>query len=516
MRNKMCLYPDYAAELDALDSMTISPDKGVDVNLLYRIINKHKYNAQYNKKLYERYKVIEEGLPIRSRKPRFVDEPDAINNRINNDFFGEIIDFKVGYFAGAPVSYSYSATQEAQETTGGEDAIAAATKALTDFVTRNNMYDIDMEITKFAAVCGYAARLFYIEEGTGDERCMVIEPFETIVLSNTELSEPKYALRYYKFKDIHDKTVWNVEFYDSANIYYYQGNLGHLEFIRSEPHMFDFCPLQIIPNNKELTGDAESVLELIDAYDREFSDCDNELESFARAYMVFENINASDEELKAAQKTGTIKIFTGSASGKAYFLTKDINDTFTDNQLKRTEDNIYRFSKTPNLNDDTFNSASGISLKFKLTGLETKCGMFQAKMQAAGTYMFKLLASAWNKKSIAFDPLQCVMDFKRNFPLDLVSEAQAATQMIAAGLPKRVAYSLAFSGIDDIDYVMQLIEEEQNDLYDIDLGDNGGDSLDERVMSRLTELLRKYDNNLDDIVAELTGGNEGVTGEGVE
>ncbi len=50
------------------------------------------------------------------------------------------------------------------------------------------------------------------------------------------------------------------------------------------------------------------------------------------------------------------------------------------------------------------------------------------------------------------------MKFSRNFPLDLVSEAQAAQTMIAAGLPKRVVYGLAFSGIDDVDEVLQEIE----------------------------------------------------------
>ena len=80
-----------------------------------------------------------------------------------------------------------------------------------------------------------------------------------------------------------------------------------------------------------------------------------------------------------------------------------------------------------------------------------------------------------------------MMDFKRNFPLDILSEAQAAQQMINAGLPKRIAYQLAFSGIDDIDYVMQLIEEEESgipplfddvdDTDDVnsDVGDEGGD-----------------------------------------
>ncbi|MDO5397052.1 MAG: phage portal protein [bacterium] len=476
MRNTLAEYPDYSAEIEALDNGGISAE-GIDVKLLYRIINKHKHNARYNKKLYSRYKVNEGGVPIFERTPRF--DAKEINNRINNDFFGEIIDFKVGYFAGEAVGYSYSTTKESARDTGGDKAVEAAGKVLTDFVTRNNMYDVDMEITKFSAICGYAGRLFYVDE-SGNERCMVVEPFECIVLSNAEVTEPRYAVRYYKTKDIHDKTVWKVEFYDNTMIYYYEGNLGNLAFVKAEPHMFSYCPLQIIPNNKEMIGDAEKVLELIDSYDKDLSDCDNDIESFARAMLVFENLGVTKQQMEEAQASGVFKFFTGAANGKAYYLTKDINDTFTENHINRVEKNIYRFSKTPNLNDEQFNSASGISLKFKLTGLETKCGMFEAKMQAAGTYMFKLLAECWGRHlKVEVDPLQCVMDFKRNFPLDVLSEAQAAQAMINAGLPKREAYSMAFSGIDDIDYVMQLIEKEQNGippLFD-DNDEPGGDDI---------------------------------------
>lgn len=102
-------------------------------------------------------------------------------------------------------------------------------------------------------------------------------------------------------------------------------------------------------------------------------------------------------------------------------------------------------------------------MRFKLHGLETKCGMYQAQMMNAAQYMWKLLSSAWAKKGIKVDPLQITMDFKRNFPQDLVNEAQVIQALISAGLPKAVAYSL-LSFVDDVDYIMQLIEAEKNEM----------------------------------------------------
>lgn len=448
------LYPDFTAFIDEIEKNGVTPE------LVSKIIERHRPNSRYNEALFKRYTTMDGAVPIFKRKPRF-NEADPINNKINNDFFSEIVDFKTGYFAGKPIAYGYSKSEEAEEMTGGAEAVDNATKALTDFTTRNNMYGVDMETTKYASIYGYAGRLFYIDPD-GEERVMPVHGFETIILSKTNISEPQYAIRYYKTYDINNVETWVVEFYDNTNIYTYKGYLSQLQPDGEErPHMFDYCPLQGIANNKEMLGDAEKVLALIDDYDKVLSDNSNEVEAFVHAYLIFEGLRIDDDTIDKGQNSGSF-VFpaTGTQQGKAYFLTKNINDAFTEHHLQRLEDNIYRFSRTPNLSDDTFGSASGVSLKFKLHGLETKCGMFEAKMLDAAQYMFKVLASAWVKKAIAFDPLQVTLDFKRNFPLDRQSEATTAQAFIAAGLPKEWVYS-QISGIDDVDYIMEMSEREK-------------------------------------------------------
>ena len=462
VRSKKQLYPDYTAEIEEINK------NGISVSLLYKIIHKHRGNSLYNKKLYERYQALLECVPIYSRKPRYNDNENVINNKIANDFFSEIVDFKTGYFAGKAIAYSYSQTDESEEQTGSKFEVEKASKVISDFVTRNNMFDVDMETTKFASIYGYAGRLFFIDL-EGNERVMPVHGYETIILSNTNITEPIYAIRYYCSKDIDGNKIWKVEFYDNANIYYYQGNLADLkETGEVKPHMFNYCPLQGIPNNKELMGDAEKVLSLIDDYDKDVSDNSNEVEAFVHAILCFENIRIDDKEITKAQHSGALRYNNGTHNGKAYYLTKQINDAFTEHHLERLKNNIYRFSKTPNLSDETFSAASGVSLRFKLQGLETKCGMFEAKMVAAGTYMFKLLASSWNKRGYNVDYLQCIMDFSRNFPLDLENEAQTAVMLKSVGLPMREILG-KLSIIDDVDYTMRLIEEEKNDIPHLEI-----------------------------------------------
>lgn len=459
MRRRSELYPDYCAEIAEIRK------NGITVELLTKIINDHEANSRKNKELYDRYRVLQEAIPIFARKPRFHENgSQSINNQINNNFFGELIDTKVGYYAGKPVLYKYGEDSESEEETGGEEATERASKELKEFVKRNNMYDIDMETTKFASICGYCGRLFYIDT-EGKERILIIPPYETIILSEREITEPEFAIRYYICQDINDREIVKVEFYDKTNIYYYEGSKDAYIYRDTKCHLFDYCPLQGIPNNREMMGDAEGVLSLIDDYDCAFSDSSNDIESFANAYMVYKNAKLRDESTELTNESGIIEIEPDdpAAPYDVYYLTKNLDGSFVNTHLDRAEDNIYRFGKSPNLNDPEFNASSGVALKIKMTGLETKCGMFQAKHQSANMYMFKLLASSYKKKGIAFDEMQCNTSYRRNFPVDFLGDAQAVQALITAGLPKEIAFK-ALSFIDDIDYVLQLIEDEKDGI----------------------------------------------------
>lgn len=460
LRTEAELYPNYS------DAINIINEHGISDELLHKIIQRHKPNALYNRSLYKRYEMLQFEVPILNREPRFkIEKGKPINNKLANDFFGEIVDFATGYFAGKPIAYSYDDTEESAEDEKIESIRnEKAIKALSDFVTRNNMFDRDMEATKFAAICGYAGRLFY-RDPDGCERVMILPAHETIILSDTDITEPQYAVRYFYNQDLNGNTVWQAEFYDSADVVYYKGSsVNSLAEYKREPHYYGSCPLQGIPRNSEMMGDPEKVMTLIDAYDRCTSDCSNQIESEVNSKTVYKNVKIDDEEIQKSNVSGAIKFMDPTGNSDIFKLQNNANDNFTEHHLERLKNNIYRFSKTPNLSDETFGTASGESLKFKLTGHETKCGMFQAKMMSAGVYMFKLLAFCFNARKIAFDPLQCTMAFTRNFPIAMLAEAQTAQALIAAGVPEEIAYAAALSFVDDIGRLMQIKEREKNDI----------------------------------------------------
>jgi SPP1 family phage portal protein len=458
-RNEMELFPDCSEFIEEIEN------NGISANLIYKIIQKHLPNAMYNRKLYKRYIGLDGYVPIFNRQPKYEEEP--INNKLNNDYFGLIVNAKVGCWGGRPISYSYSITEEAEDDTGGKEKIETAKRTLSDFVVRNNMHQVDIQTAQNAAIYGYSGRLAFIDK-EGNERIKAIPGYETIILSDMDISEPEYAIRYYEEMDIDGVKHWVVDFYDDKYMTTYKGDLMSLEETGKKLHLFDYCPLQGVANNQECMGDVERVLPLIDDYNKVLSDNSNEIEAFVHA-MLLVNLNTDDDVIKKAQKTGALIIPPVGSQQNAEpvkWLTKNINDGFTEHHLERLNDNIFTFSQTPNFLDEKFGNVSGVALEQKFNGMREKCTVFTANFNNSSFYMWKVLCSSWKKKGIDIDPMHIIMDSKLNIPQDLEGEARTVQTLIGAGLPKRYAYS-KLSDVEDVEWIMNEIEAEKDEITEM-------------------------------------------------
>ena len=468
---------NYRAELRALDENGGVPT----IEIIKKILNKHYPKRQHMMGLYDRYTCNMDSVPIFNRE---FDDPSAINNKVNNDYFSELVNTKVGYFAGAPFSYAYSQLAE-EEDEGSpislfdEEPTVPQTQADIDnnqkvierFTIRNNIADKDLEITKLAEICGYAGRLMYIDTN-GDECIKVIEPWECVILARDEITEPSYGIWYYTEEFIIDgmsKEIRTIEFYNATDCYIFEDGLEGWILKQQFPHMFDYCPLQGIPNNRELLGGAEKVLALIDGIDRAVSDCNSEIEAFKLAYLLVYGVQIDEKTLQEAKRTGCFNIPPmGASESKIEYLTKQINDTFVENHLNRLEKNIYKFGQTPDMNEMAAAGTSGIAMKLRLFPLETRCAMFERKLHSANMYMFKVLASAWAKKQITIDPYEVIIEYKRTMPLDLQYESQVLASL-KGNVSDQTALGL-MSFIDNPEYELELMEKEKQNIEPLDLG----------------------------------------------
>jgi len=448
------LLPDFTYEIEQIQAGGITSD------LVKRILKKFEPRQTEMMGLYLRYLCDRHGVPIFRRR---LDDSRKVNNMLANDYLGEIVDMKTGYFAGNPISYNYSKDVEGYE---------AAQNLITRFSAENNLPDLDVETTKMAAICGYGARLLYIDK-QARERVKNLPAYGTVILTSSgDITEPEYALYVYVVLNENNSPIRKVEFYDEAKTHYFietRSNSGSFRVEKEpEPHPFGICPVVGYPNNAELQGDAEKVLSLIDAVDRTMSDVNSEIEAFRLAYMAFIGGQIDEETLNEARKTGAFNIPDG---GDIKFITKQLDDDIVEHHLDRLHDNIYRFSKTPDLSDEAFGSGSqsGEARKYKLLGLEMKTGFFENKFRSASKRMFELLARPWNMKkpSLQFDPLNVWYEFKRNFPKDLLYEAQATQQL--KGMVSEQTRLSQLSFVDDAQYEMELMRKERDEIPDLEL-----------------------------------------------
>jgi SPP1 family phage portal protein len=451
------LLPDFTYEIEQIRTGGITPE------LVKRILKKFEPRQTEMMGLYLRYLCDRRGVPIFQRR---LDDDRKVNNRLANDYLGEIVDMKTGYFAGNPISYNYS--KDAPNYKESQDQIIR-------FSTVNNLPDLDVEVTKMAAICGYGARLLYIDD-KAQERAKNLPAYGTVFLSpDGNITEPEYALYVYVVLNENNSPIRKVEFYDDRFVHFFvetRSNSGTYRVEKEpQPHQFPMCPVVGFPNNAELQGDAEKVLSLIDAFDRTMSDVNSEIEAFRLAYMAFIGGQITEEQLEEARKTGAFNIPDG---GDAKFITKELDDAVVEHHLDRLHDNIYRFSKTPDLSDEAFGSGaqSGEARKYKLLGLEMKTGFFENKFRSAANRMFELLAGPWNMKnpSLKFDHLNVWYEFKRNFPKDLLYEAQATQQL--KGMVSEQTRLSQLSFVDDAQYEMELMQRERDAIPDLELDED--------------------------------------------
>jgi len=415
----------------------------VTSQIITDLIDDNSTRATVMEALYERYKASEAGVPIFTRSYSVTDDT-KINRKLNNDFFSEIIDTKVGYFMGVPVVYE------------------ANSKDFEDFELRNRLELLDSETVKLATICGTAARLLYVDT-EAKIRAMNIWPWECIWVMDRSIDEVQFALRYYDMEyvkpDGSTETRERVEWYDKEKVTYYIKTengyvLDDTEKTNPQTHFFDYVPLIEYPNNLERLGDSEKVLSLIDAYDRKESDLDSELEQWRLAYMKVLGAELTKEVIKEALRTGAYNLPDGADMA---FIEKNINIEAVDSHLNRLEANILRFSKSVNFADKEFTSdISGESRKYKLLSLENKCITTERQFSASNQRMFKVLASA---PAFNLDWLNVTQRFTRNLPASLEKDAQILATLKGI-IPDEILYGLA-SFIDDPKTVIDMMDEQR-------------------------------------------------------
>ena len=377
----------------------LARDVELTPDLLYKIIN--KFNTNVIPKL-QRYKNYYDGVQSILNKS-YADTSKPISRVVTN-YCADIVSSYCGYIA-SPGYISYSSDNDIE--------------SIMDCLRYNDYQDEDADFLNDALVYGVAAELMYTDE-QGQVRFRLINPTSCFGIYDDSLTgDLMYFVRMYKVSEWDDSDLYNVDVYSDFTIKHYQmhGNMGALEFVAEEPHYFNQCPANIFYLDKDERNIFDCIITLQDAYNELLSGEIDDFSAFCDAYLTLEGVDAETEDI-ASMKANRVLILP--AGAKADWLTKNANDTQIENILKRVHDNIYRIAKCPDFSSEQFvgGVSSGIAIRYRLTGCETKAATIESNMKKALQRRIELIAGVASLKLGEEIFRDIEITFQRNIPSD--------------------------------------------------------------------------------------------------
>lgn len=324
-------------------------------------------------------------------------------NRVSAPYATHLSDTAVGYFVGKPITY-----------TGGDDNLM---EQINQIIRYNDDAAENSTLAKYASICGVAYELLYIDND-GLIRYKALDPSHCIPIFCSDMDgEMLYFLRYWTDTDIitHVDTTY-VQVYSRSDISTYRQDESALTLVDRQPHNFGMVPVAIYQNNDEQIGDFELVMPLIDAYDAVQSDSVDAMDYFADSYLLLSGMMGTDTD--DIQNMRTNRVLLVDSEGDAKFLTKEANDAEQENLKTRLVNDIYQLSGIPNLTDDGFATTSGIALRYRLLGLETKTSAKETLFRRGLQRRFELICAILRLMGYAYDYRDISITFTRNLPVD--------------------------------------------------------------------------------------------------
>jgi SPP1 family phage portal protein len=204
-------------------------------------------------------------------------------------------------------------------------------------------------------------------------------------------------------------------------------------------------------------SDLERAETLVNDYDKVLSDVSNEFEAFRNAYLMLKNLVAGKDSLEKLKTEGILEVMD---NGDAKFLTKQIQTEALENHLNRLKESIYTFSQVPNLSDENFaGNLSGVAIRFKLFGLETKCIIKEQKGKTAIRNLFRVI-SAPVRVLTGHNPdvINLEIEFTRNVPNNITELVDTVTKLEGKVDKETLLALLPF--IDDPAGVLEKLEQD--------------------------------------------------------
>lgn len=317
-----------------------------------------------------------------------------------------IADSYCGYLA-TPGYISYSSEQDIDD--------------VMDVLRYNDYQTEDADFLLDALVYGVAAEVMYID-ASGHTRFNLINPTTCFGIYDDSLNaDLLYFVRMYKQNEWDDSNIYCVDVYSDYLIKHYtmRGENGALTFVGEENHYFSQVPANIFALPDE-TGIFDCILGLQDAVNELLSSEIDDFSAFVDAFLTLTGVDAERDDILRMKEDRVMLLPEGAVAG---WLTKNTNDTQIENILKRIHDSIYRIASCVDFSSESFTGgvSSGVAIRFKLSGMETRAGIIEGRMKKALQRRIEIIAGIASLKLGEEVFRDVVVNFKRNVPEDLTT-----------------------------------------------------------------------------------------------
>lgn len=442
----------------------VNKDTPLDAKLIKKAID-------YNEKRRTRFDTLDDYYMGKQAITTREKVETLMNNKLVTNHAKYITDMMVGYLLGNPVDYQVNNDIDIQP--------------VLDAYKRQTIENVDVEIAKECSIFGIKYEYVYADEEANP--CSVtLDVRNTIMIyDNTLVHNELYAINYrpiYKNPEDKEPDHYDVIVATDREIIKYElaGNGGSVKEIDREQHAFGAVPIIEYDNNKEYSGDFESVISLIDAYNLIQSDRVNDREQLVDAILCFYGMKFdADQMADLKEKRALSNIPT---DGKVEYLTKAINEGDVDVLRKTIEKDIHKISMVPDMSDEKFaGDSSGVAIRYKLLAFEQAVKNKERFFEKGLMKRFELYSHFLSVKSKMKEVLKEDVDavFKRNLP----SNDYETSQMIVNldGIVDRELLASQLSFVKDASETIEIAEKEDSEsIKDDDYNANEfGNNVDE-------------------------------------
>lgn len=376
----------------------VSKDEELSILLLQKMINKFRVEVEPKLKKYKNY--YDGKQAILNKNYTDASKPCS---RVVTNYCQDIADAYCGYLA-SPNYISYNSSNDIT--------------SIMEVLNYNDYQSEDSDFLLDALKYGIAYELMYLDN-EAQVRFRLINPLTAFaIFDDTLTGDLLYFVRMYKANDWNESDTYNVDVYSDYSIKHYTmaGYNGNLTFVTEEAHHFSQCPANVfsLPDEKAIF---DCILSLQDAANEILSDEIDDYSAFCDAYLSLTGADIDAEGVAMMKENRVLVLPEGAA---AAWLTKNANDTQVENILKRIHDNIYRIAKCPDFSSETFvgGVSSGIAIRYRLTGMETRAAAICARMKKALQRRIEIICGIASLKLGEEVFRDIDISFTRNIPED--------------------------------------------------------------------------------------------------